>query len=279
MALAFVVLFTAVSLLILVYLILVPRERLAAEETHSRTGKKVQSLRQIYENYHYEEGFDHWIDYGDYYDRNLQQLRHGNSPINMLEIGVQSGGSINVWREYFGPENLRYTGMDINPHCRHFASEERHVSIYIGDQTNVAHLQEICANYGPFDLVVDDGFHATRHIMVSLYELWNCLNDGAVYAIEDLHLMSMYKGRKDMAINGQDVYGILGDILRNTSTYMSGEPPHSFSRHIKWMEASDSLIFYHYSKELIKPITRTRVGTKWVDNPPSNWLPDEEKNR
>jgi len=34
----------------------------------------------------------------------------------MLEIGVSFGGSLEMWREYFGPEATIF-GIDIDPEC------------------------------------------------------------------------------------------------------------------------------------------------------------------
>merc|ERR1719399_2065293 len=54
-----------------------------------------------------------WHHYFDVYHRHLQHFR-GRPEINMLVIGVQSGGEIGMWQNYFGP-GLKFTGVDINP--------------------------------------------------------------------------------------------------------------------------------------------------------------------
>jgi hypothetical protein len=43
-----------------------------------------------------------WIDYFDLYHRTLARFR--GKPIKFLEVGVQNGGSAQMWRDYLGPE-------------------------------------------------------------------------------------------------------------------------------------------------------------------------------
>ena len=108
--------------------------------------------------------------------------------IQMLEIGVQSGGSTRVWSQYFG-ENLNYTGLDINPNCTQFEMPEKGIHILTGSQMDEQLLQRICRDYGPFDIIIDDGGHTSEMIMRSFNILFGCMHDGGVYAMEDLHTM------------------------------------------------------------------------------------------
>ena len=106
----------------------------------------------------------------------------------MLEIGVQSGGSTRVWSQYFG-ENLNYTGLDINPNCAQFEMPEKGIHILTGSQMDEQLLLRVCRDYGPFDIVIDDGGHTSEMIMRSFNVLFGCMHDEGVYAIEDLHTM------------------------------------------------------------------------------------------
>src|SRR5690349_839743 len=55
-----------------------------------------------------------WAHYLDHYDRHFAKYR--NTPVKMLEIGVSKGGSLEMWREYFGPQAVIY-GIDVDPEC------------------------------------------------------------------------------------------------------------------------------------------------------------------
>ncbi|MGA8031223.1 MAG: class I SAM-dependent methyltransferase, partial [Casimicrobiaceae bacterium] len=71
-----------------------------------------------------------WFHYFDVYDRHFARFR--GREIVMVEIGVYHGGSLGMWKSYFGPQT-RLVGVDINPRARKFADEQ--VDIVIGDQS------------------------------------------------------------------------------------------------------------------------------------------------
>lgn len=70
-----------------------------------------------------------WIHYFDIYERHLSRFRNA-SPV-MLEIGVSGGGSLEMWREYYG-SGARIVGLDINPECK--KHEQDSIEIFIGSQ-------------------------------------------------------------------------------------------------------------------------------------------------
>lgn len=195
--------------------------------------------------------------------------------MNILEIGVQSGGSSRVWREYFGSAT-NYIGIDINPNCLEVESKSLGIKIIIGSQDDETFLTQVCLDYGPFDLIVDDGGHETMQIITSLKILWGCLSDDAVYAIEDLHSMSMWSAtdRKSMRVNGKDVYSHIADIARNMVSYFHEHEGMMMRReawmdpvssHISSIEIYDSLIFLHYRKTA-EMLAMVKGGQKWISD-------------
>ena len=56
-----------------------------------------------------------WHHYIPLYDRYFGPWR--NRPLRFLEIGVSRGGSLTMWRKFFGAEAVLF-GIDINPACR-----------------------------------------------------------------------------------------------------------------------------------------------------------------
>lgn len=123
-----------------------------------------------------------WHHYIPLYDRYFANFRGRN--IRFLEIGVSKGGSLEMWRKYFGPDAIIY-GIDIDPTCRKFDGIAGQVRI--GSQDDPAFLQSVIAEMGGVDIVLDDGSHHMKHIPVSLEFLFGHLNDGGIYMIEDLH--------------------------------------------------------------------------------------------
>ena len=56
-----------------------------------------------------------WRHYFDIYHRHFSRFR-GDS-IVMIEIGIFNGGSLRMWKDYFG-SNSTIVGVDINPGCK-----------------------------------------------------------------------------------------------------------------------------------------------------------------
>jgi hypothetical protein len=103
-------------------------------------------------------------------------------PVRFLEIGVNHGGSLELWRKYFGPEASIW-GIDINPRC---ASLQGEFEVRIGSQDDPTFLLSVVKEMGGVDIVLDDGSHVASHQRSSFTTLFPVLADGGIYAIEDL---------------------------------------------------------------------------------------------
>jgi hypothetical protein len=123
-----------------------------------------------------------WDHYFEIYHRHLQSYR-GRSPV-VLEIGVYHGGSLQMWKDYFGP-GARIVGIDVDPRCRQF--EEEQVSVMIGDQEDRAFLAEVRQRLPQVDIVIDDGGHTMRQQITSFEELYPHVQPQGVYLCEDIH--------------------------------------------------------------------------------------------
>jgi hypothetical protein len=123
-----------------------------------------------------------WIHYLELYDRYFSRFR--NKPIRILEIGVFEGGSLELWRRYFGPKATIY-GIDINPECA--AKVDPPNQVRIGSQADPQFLQSVVTEMGGVDLILDDGSHRGSHIITSFRTLFPLLADNGLYAIEDMH--------------------------------------------------------------------------------------------
>jgi Methyltransferase domain len=123
-----------------------------------------------------------WTHYPDIYERHLAGYR--GSSFRMLEIGVFRGGSLELWREYFGSGATIY-GIDINPECAAYVDAPNEVRI--GSQDDPDFLTKVVTEMGGIDVVLDDGSHVASHQRASFATLFPLLNDGGLYIIEDLH--------------------------------------------------------------------------------------------
>lgn len=123
-----------------------------------------------------------WVHYLDLYDFYLSRFR--GRPLKMLEIGVNRGGSLQLWREYMGKDAVIF-GIDLNPECADLADPP--TQIRIGSQADPNFLASVIAEMGTPDIIIDDGSHVARHQQVSFETLFPLLAPGGIYVIEDMH--------------------------------------------------------------------------------------------
>ena len=123
-----------------------------------------------------------WIHYFDIYETHFARFR-GKAPV-MVEIGVMGGGSLKMWKEYFG-EGSRIVGVDINPDCK--VHEGEGIEVFIGSQDDPALIDTIFAKYPHVDLVLDDGSHMMRHMIATFELMYDRVQPKGVYMVEDTH--------------------------------------------------------------------------------------------
>ena len=125
---------------------------------------------------------DKWHHYFEVYERHLERFRE--QPVRVLEIGVQNGGSLQMWRRYLGKEAVLF-GIDVDPRC---AQLDGHgASVRIGSQADPDFLRRVIAEMGGVDVVIDDGSHRSEDMRTTFDVLYPILSDGGVYLIEDVH--------------------------------------------------------------------------------------------
>ena len=103
-----------------------------------------------------------------------------NKKINLLEIGIDKGNSLRLWREFFFNANI--IGIDIEK--KDFKIEG--VDFLIGDQSNLNFLKKVTNKYNAFDIIIDDGSHFNEHIISSFNYFFPYLNKDGIYIVEDL---------------------------------------------------------------------------------------------
>ena len=118
---------------------------------------------------------DKWAHYGRIYD--LHFAHRATAVKRVLEIGVDHGGSLQLWKQVF--PNAQIVGLDTNPACKEY--EEDRISVVTGDQADTKMLVAL----GEFDVVIDDGSHNREHQSASFNALWGATR--MVYLIEDCH--------------------------------------------------------------------------------------------
>lgn len=162
----------------------------------------IKKFKEIFEN-NLSRVSTKWQHYFDVYDRHLQKFIDKDPTI--LEIGVSGGGSLQIWKNYFG-KNSKIVGIDINSYC---FFREPQIEVYIGDQTDKNFLCDVLTKIGTPDIIIDDGSHKQTHILNTFEILYPKLsNNGGVYIIEDTHTAYWpeYEGGLSSCLNVVDIF-------------------------------------------------------------------------
>lgn len=123
-----------------------------------------------------------WRHYFEIYERHFARFRGTN--VCVVEFGVYQGGSLQMWKHYFGPR-AKIIGVDINPHCKR--AEEDQIEVIIGDQEDRSFLRSLKERIPRIDILIDDGGHTMAQQIRTFEELFPHIHPEGCYLCEDLH--------------------------------------------------------------------------------------------
>jgi len=127
-----------------------------------------------------------WTHYFPVYEAIFGPRR--TEPLKILEIGIWRGASLKLWKQYFEHPNTIIVGVDVLPECLGFDAPAAGIHVRIGSQADPDFLKRVVDEFGPFDLIMDDGSHHSSHIIASFNHLYaDGLKDTGIYFVEDLH--------------------------------------------------------------------------------------------
>jgi len=115
--------------------------------------------------------------------------------LRFLEIGADSGKSLQAWVEYFSnAQSIGGVAYGVDPKqakdraCKLSPKLCEKVDIYSVDQSNVTQLQSLISEGGAagWDIIVDDGSHHPMHMLTSFKHLFPSVRAGGLYIIEDV---------------------------------------------------------------------------------------------
>lgn len=145
-------------------------------------------------------------------------------PIRLLEVGVYKGGSLEMWRRYLHPEST-IVGLDIDKNCVLFDRRDDKVHVRIGDQTDIGFLQRVVDEFGPFDVIIDDGSHICSHMIKTFDFLFlRGLTHCGTYIAEDTH-SNFWQSYRDQKYSFIDLCKDLVDLMHAHYVDESGVAP------------------------------------------------------
>ena len=153
-----------------------------AASAHTKSSASSSNPLQTYFDSHTEgRGIWKWQHYFEIYHRHFSKFI--GQEVHVLEVGVYSGGSLEMWKQYFGAK-CRIYGVDIEEACKEYADDS--VEIFIGDQADRNFWTRFKKEVPLLDIIIDDGGHEVRQQMVTLEEMLPHLRSGGVYLCEDV---------------------------------------------------------------------------------------------
>lgn len=197
-----------------------------------------------------------WHHYFDIYHRHFARYR--GKPITVLEFGVSQGGSLQMWRHYFGPK-ARIIGVDINPQCAELGGDQ--IEIVIGDQDDRHFLRELAAKVGKVDVLIEDGGHTMTQQIATFEEFWPHIRNGGVLLMEDLHT-SYWPGYGGGYQRPGTFIEYAKGLIDQQHAWHSREPEafkvDEYTRSIRGMHVYDSIIVF--DKANVPKPTHERIG-------------------
>lgn len=186
-----------------------------------------------------------WFHYFEIYHSFFEKFR--DKRIKVLEIGVYKGGSLQMWKQYFG-EKAQIIGIDIDENCSLYQDEG--IDVLIGSQNDVVFLEKVKRSYGEFDVVIDDGSHKMEHQITAFECLFPSVRQGGIYLCEDTHTSywkdwgGSYKGNDTYIEYAKNFIDDLHISHIETKSYIPG----SNAREFKSIHFFDSVVVIEKKK-------------------------------
>ena len=210
---------------------------------------------------HRGKRLDKYVHYLEVYDKYLHKYR--NKKVTILEIGVNHGGSIDMWRSYFG-EQCRYIGVDINPKCKEFESDG--IEIYIGDQGDRDFLRSLADSVGHFDILIDDGGHSMVQQWTTFEVLYPRISVPGAYICEDTHTSYLPAFGGSRKSSNTFMNQILQKRILTEWHYEPVDKMDEFAR------TTESMHFFHsvvvIEKKFMSPVIGLTAGELELSAPP-----------
>ena len=170
-----------------------------------------KGLKQIFQE-HKGKVSDKWSLYLDEWDRLFEEFK--DKKINLLEIGIQNGGSLEVWSEYF-QKARKIIGCDIDLKCELLKFNDDRITVIVGNANSDECEKKIIQQASEFGIIIEDASHYSSEIVRSFARYFPYLNDGGIYIVEDLHFSywESYEGGLNNPFSAMVFFKRLADLV------------------------------------------------------------------
>ena len=177
-------------------------------ELNSQIANRLRNLCEA----HSGKVSDKWDSYIQIYDELFRDK--SDSAKSILEIGIQNGGSLEIWSKYF-PLAEKIYGVDINPMCKSLIFDDDRIKVFVGDANTSEILNNVSKDETQFDIIIDDGSHVSSDIIRSFVLYFPKLKPGGTYIVEDLHASywDSHEGALNYGFSSIEFFKKLVDIV------------------------------------------------------------------
>lgn len=178
------------------------------------------------------------------YTQLFESLR--GKEIVFVEIGVLNGGSLFMWREYFGKQ-ARIIGVDLNPEAVRWRDEG--FEIFIGSQADPSFWQDFFSQVGPVDIVLDDGGHTNRQQIITVASCLDRINDGGMLIVEDTHTSYTAKFGNPSRYSFINFAKHIVDGVNSRCSRLA-RPANNFWQSVASINFYESIVVFHIDRRL-----------------------------
>ena len=177
----------------------------------------MKSLKEIISKYN-DTDKDSRHSYTDTYDELFTPFRE--SATDVLEIGVNQGDSIRLWRDYFTQATIHGADHKLRDKLALLENDPR-VQLHIGPAYEDSFLETFKGK--SFDIIIDDGSHKARHMKYVVSNYFQFLKPGGVMVIEDIKKGSQWKPKKksNTFLVDRLPEGVTGRFIKTSPKYNS----------------------------------------------------------
>jgi hypothetical protein len=188
-----------------------------------------------------------WSSYFDVYERLFAPYR-GKRPI-FVEIGVLNGGSLEMWKTYFG-SGSRVIGVDLNPDVTKL--RDQGFEVYSGNQGSPDFWKGFFDQIGQVDIVLDDGAHTNAAQMVTAQSVVPFTKDGGMLVVEDTHASYMPEFGNPHRYSFMEFAKTTVDALTERNPRVKSSHQNPLANHVIGMEFYESIVVFRVDRQKVE---------------------------
>lgn len=171
-----------------------------------------------------------------------------NKKIIFVEIGIFKGGSLEMWKRFFG-KKARIIGIDINPEVKRF--EKDGFEIFIGNQSDPNFWNYFFKKVGKVDIILDDGGHSNKEQIITAINCFKYIKNNGKLVFEDVH--TSYQKN----FNNPSQYSFINYCKKKIDDINFRFPDlgsfnNSFNKYIYSINFFESIVCFNINKKLCK---------------------------